>query len=66
MIMHTRKSDEKLLMKFVSEQGWDKIDATHRQALKGAIDRLQKCHEEGLQDYGLRDAVNNEHEMEVA
>lgn len=44
---HTRKGDEELLMQFVEDQGWDEID------LVEAVERLKKCHSEGLQDYSI-------------
>jgi hypothetical protein len=44
--MHTRETDEKLLMEFVKDQGWSEPD------LIEAVERLDKCHKEGLQDYG--------------
>ena len=44
--MHTRKTDEQLLIQFVKDQGFDQIE------LVEAADRLEKCIREKLQDYG--------------
>jgi len=43
--MHTRKSDEELLMQFAIDQGFDEP------GLVEAVERLQRCHEDGTQDY---------------
>jgi len=47
MSMHTRKSDELLLMQFVYDQGWDEPN------LVLAAERLKNCHKEELQDYAV-------------
>lgn len=43
--MHTRKSDEELLIQFVKDQGWDEPD------LVLAVLRLEVAIREGLQEY---------------
>ena len=47
--MHTRETDERLLMQFALDQGWDMPD------LMEAVERLSKCHEDRLQDYSIPD-----------
>lgn len=42
---HTRESDEKLLIQFVADQGWDDPE------LVEAAERLKHCIAEELQDY---------------
>jgi len=44
---NTRISDEKLLIQFVDDQGFDQPD------LVGAAERLKACHKEELQDYSI-------------
>lgn len=43
--MHTRNSDELLLIQFVHDQGFDEPDLIY------AAERLQNAIDEGLQDY---------------
>jgi len=45
--IHTRSTDEKLLIQFVADQGWDMPD------LMEAAERLKSCIEEELQDYSV-------------
>lgn len=45
--MHTRKSDEELLIEFVADQGWSQPD------LVVAAARLKECIEKELQDYSI-------------
>jgi len=45
--MHTRKSDEELLIQFIDDQGWDQPD------LVEAAARLKDCIEKELQDYSI-------------
>ncbi len=45
--MHTRKTDEELLVQFVKDQGFD------QQYLVEASKRLEKCIKSKLQDYAV-------------
>ena len=45
--MHTRRSDEELLIEFVGDQGWDEPD------LVEAAARLKDCIEKKLKDYSI-------------
>lgn len=47
--MHTRKSDELLLIQFVMDQGWDETD------LVEAATRLRVCIEDNLNDYTVKE-----------
>lgn len=47
--MHTRKSDEELLIEFVADQGWDQPD------LIEAAERLKKGIDNCLSDYSIKE-----------
>lgn len=55
---HTRQTDTELLIKFTKDQGFDE------QGLMDAVERLEKCHKEELQDYGLPVKSHNGEEHE--
>lgn len=46
MSQHTRKSDTEMLIQFAKDQGFDHSE------LMEAVERLEQCHKEELQDYG--------------
>ena len=51
--MHTRRSDEKLLIQFVKDQGFDHIE------LMDAVKRLEYCIENSLVDYAHAEELTN-------
>ena len=48
---HTRTTDEKLLMQFAEDQGFESPE------LLAAVTRLKLCHRDELRDYGIPETV---------
>lgn len=52
--LHTRKTDEELLIQFALDHGWDEPE------LMNAVNRIKNCHKEQLQDYAVFDETDVE------